>query len=359
MATTATRRKPTAAKKTAKTKTKTSAGRGASPAAIRERRDEIQRENRNRTAAAATLQEKYFGLSIGFQWLSVERALSAEHKQTAADSLETDAKMLSTRRKLFDTRAESWERVQEVRRTLYKEWREKGFPFPVAGVRLFKREDFDKWMQKIETARDQLRDAVQAFQDVWPEIIRDAESKLGTTFDRTDYPADIRPFFEIKSEIPSLEPPEYLQTMSPEVYREQCEAVRARFAEAVTLMESTALETLNGFLENLSTRLSGTDDKGRPQQLRESAITNLRDFVNEFREKSIGSSAELDQLVARVEELATANNVDTLRDNAEARARAGELAAELKSKAADMLRARPIRKITLAGTKASTSNPEA
>ena len=315
-------------------------------------------ERQGRAAAAETLQERYFGLSIGFQWLSVERAFDADDKQTAADSVDADARFISARRKLFDTASAAWKRVTEIRRALYGEWRTLGVPFPVAGVRLFRREHFAQWQERIATARAALAEAVEQFQTEWPKLIRQAESKLGRTFDREDYPADIRGSFSIQCDFPSLEAPEYLQTLNPEAYREQCEAVKARFAEAVTLAESTALDALNTMLTNLATRLAGTDNQGRPQQIRESALENLREFCLWFRATSVNSSADLDALVARVDTLATENAVDTLRDNADRRAAVATVAAELQGAAASMLRARPVRKITFAGTKAGAAGAE-
>jgi hypothetical protein len=57
-------------------------------------------------------------------------------------------------------------------------------------------------------------------------------------------------------DFPSVEPPPYLQRLSPELYRQECERARARFDEAIRLAEAAFTEELARLVEHLTERLT-------------------------------------------------------------------------------------------------------
>ena len=77
-----------------------------------------------------------------------------------------------------------------------------------------------------------------------------------------------------------MEPPPYLQQLSPELYRQESERVTARFDEAVRLTEQAFLDELSGLLSHLTERLAGAED-GKPKVFRDSAVENLREFAGD------------------------------------------------------------------------------
>jgi hypothetical protein len=102
--------------------------------------------------------------------------------------------------------------------------------------------------------------------------------------------------------------------LNPELYAEQSRRVSQRFERAVELAEQTFMEELDRLVNHLAERLSGDED-GRPKIFRDSAITNLGEFFNRFRELNVGSSEQLDELVVRCEQLMNGVQPQTLRDN--------------------------------------------
>ena len=45
--------------------------------------------------------------------------------------------------------------------------------------------------------------------------------------------------FPIDADFPSVEPPDYLQRLNPQLYEQECQRVSQRFDEAVRLAEET------------------------------------------------------------------------------------------------------------------------
>lgn len=315
-----------------------------------------QAQSRNDSRAAERLSEDYFGLSLGFQWLATTRALETNHVARAAGELNAEADRISASRKLFDKSATAWKALTAFRSQLRKQWEAEGLPYPVAGIRLFPRTRLAEWTERIEQARAELRRLAAELQAVWPDLIAEARRALGDVFNAADYPASIEDQFAIVSHVPNLAPPEWLRDVAPAVYDAEMAAAKARFLESVSLAEAAAVAQVNDLLTALRDRLTGRDEEGRPLQVREASLANLREFVTWFRSVSIGNNSALDEVVSRVETLANSTTTEALRTDAAARSGAAQTAAELQTLTAAMLQARPLRKITLAGTKANGSN---
>ncbi|NLE37490.1 MAG: hypothetical protein GX621_05635, partial [Pirellulaceae bacterium] len=120
--------------------------------------------------------------------------------------------------------------------------------------------------------------------------------------------------FDIAWEFPAVEPPDYLRRLNPELYRQECQRMRERFGEAVRLAEEAFTSELARLVSHLTERLAGTED-GKPKIFRDSAVTNLTEFFERFRELNIGSSDELDRLVADARRVIRGVEPQSLRDN--------------------------------------------
>ena len=126
------------------------------------------------------------------------------------------------------------------------------------------------------------------------ELRTAAQQRLGRLFNLSDYPASLSGLFAVEWNFPSIEPPDYLRQLNPELYEQECRRVSARFDEALQLAEQAFLAELSQLVTHLSDRLSGTED-GKPKVFRDSAIANLNEFFERFKHLNIGSNDELDQ----------------------------------------------------------------
>ena len=93
------------------------------------------------------------------------------------------------------------------------------------------------------------------------------------------------------------------------------------------LAETAFIEEMSRLVSHLTERISGSED-GPPKVFRDSAIENIREFFQRFRELNVHSSEQLDQLVEQSQRILNGVDPQALRDTAQLRQRvSGELSA--------------------------------
>ena len=162
--------------------------------------------------------------------------------------------------------------------------------------------------------REELDQAVERLDRHYAELQNAARLQLGSLFNPADYPASLEGMFAVSWDFPSVEPPDYLRQLNPEIYEQECQRMRQRFDEAVQLAEQAFLEELQQLVGHLSERLSGQTD-GKPKVFRDSAVNNLSEFFQRFRNLKIRSNQQLDQLVEQCQGVVRGVEPQLLRDN--------------------------------------------
>ena len=157
---------------------------------------------------------------------------------------------------------------------------------------------------QLRETQVELRETVRSLDRCWGELVDQARKRLGDLFDVTDYLPSIADEFEITWDYPATTPPDYLRSVAPEIYESECNRVRERFTEAVKIAETAFAEELGSLVSHLAERLSGESD-GKPKVFRDTAVTNLNEFLERFRRLSIGTDESLEQLVDQARSLVT------------------------------------------------------
>ena len=251
---------------------------------------------------------------VSFTWLGVRKSLSSSQKDQAANHFGAESKFLSAGKKLIDTSHPAFKAVTNVRSQTITYWKEASLPFPEPGIRLIRLDAIEEFNRKMALYQVQLEDAVRTLDQHYEELRNAARERLGELFDPADYPATLVGMFAIEHDFPSVEPPQYLQHFSPEMYRQECQRVQSRFDEAVQLAEQAFMEELSRLVEHLTERLSGQDD-GKPKVFRDSAIANLTEFFERFRSLNVRSNEQLDELVLSAQRIVQGIEPQQLRDN--------------------------------------------
>ena len=251
---------------------------------------------------------------VSFTWLGVRKSLSSSQKDQAANHFGAESKFLSAGKKLIDTSHPAFKAVTNVRSQTIAYWKEVSLPFPEPGIRLIRLDAIEEFNRKMAIYQVQLEDAVRTLDQHYEELRNAARERLGELFDPADYPATLVGMFAIEHDFPSVEPPQYLQHFSPEMYRQECQRVQSRFDEAVQLAEQAFMEELSRLMEHLTERLSGQDD-GKPKVFRDSAIANLTEFFERFRSLNVRSNEQLDELVLSAQRIVQGIEPQQLRDN--------------------------------------------
>jgi hypothetical protein len=294
--------------------------------------------------AARRLRTTMAAVRVSFTWLGVRKTLTAEQRAEAAEPFGANAQFLSAGKKLIDTKHPAYKAVTAVRGKVQSYWKSLSLPYPEPGLRLIRQDKIDEFATKMREFQEELAEAVETLDRRYAELKATARNRLGSLYNSTDYPASLRGLFSIEFDFPSVEPPDYLQQLNPQLYEQECQRVQSRFDEAVKLAEEAFTAELAKLVSHLTERLSGQAD-GKPRIFRDSAVENLTEFFQRFRALNVRSSEQLDQLVGQAQQVIRGVEPQDLRDNAGLRQHVATEMSQVQSVLDGLLVDRPRRNI--------------
>jgi len=281
---------------------------------------------------------------LSLSWLGTRKTLTADQKALAADAFGAEGTFLSAGKKLLDTKHPSFKAVTNVKGRIVSLWKAMSLPYPEPGLRLIRQDQIEVFNGQMEIRKDELDESVRQLDVHYAELKSAARQRLGTLYDSADYPESLRGMFQVAWDFPSIEPPNYLQQLNPDIYRQECERVAARFDEAVRLAEQAFTEELQQLVAHLTERLTGQTD-GKPKVFRDSAVNNLTEFFERFRELNVRSSEDLDGLVEQCQGIVRGVQPQNLRDDQGLRQHVATELGQVKGVLDDLLVDRPRRNI--------------
>ena len=305
------------------------------PIAEKAQREVRPAQRLRRTMAAAR---------ISLSWLGVHKTLTTEQKARAAESFGAEGQFLSAGKKLLDTRHPAFKAVTTVKSQIRSYWKGVSLPYPEPGIRLIRQDGIENFDAQMNEFRYELEDAVGELDQQYSELQRLARTRLGSLFNPADYPRSLTGLFAVEWDYPSVEPPDYLRQLSPELYEQERIRVAARFDEAVQLAEQAFATEFTGLVAHLTERLSGQED-GKPKIFRDSAVTRLTEFFDRFRTLNVRSSDELDHLVQQAQEAVQGIAPQHLRDGVSLRQQVCRDLTAIQSSLDGLLVDRPRRNI--------------
>lgn len=281
---------------------------------------------------------------LSFTWFGVRKSLTPAQKALAAESFGAEGEFLSAGKKLIDTKHPAFRAVTAIRGRVQSVWKGMTLPFPEPGIRLLRRDQVERFDSLMTDLRAELADEVANLDAHFAELKATARNRLGRLFNSDDYPDSLLGLFGMEWEFPAVEPPSYLQQLSPELYEQERQRIASRFDEAVRLAEQAFAEELSKLVGHLTERLSGSED-GKPKVFRDSAVANLGEFFERFKQLNIRSNEDLDNLVSQAQRVVRGVAPQTLRDDRSVRERvAGQLSA-VQASLDGMMIDRPRRRI--------------
>jgi hypothetical protein len=283
-------------------------------------------------------------MRLSFAWFGTRKTLSSAQKSQAAESFGAEGDVISAGKKLIDTRDPVFRAVTSIRTRTGSYFKGISLPYPEPGIRLIRQGDLDEINLHMGEFKDELAEAVRDLDGRFDELKSAARQRLGDLFNEADYPASLLGLFDMAWDFPSVEPPDYLQRLNPQVYQQECQRVQTRFDEAVRLAETAFTEELAKLVDHLAERITGEDD-GRPKVFRDSAVENLQGFFERFRSLNIQSNAELDDLVDRAQRVVAGVEPQQLRDSGDLRQQLATQLSSVQSSLDQMLVDRPRRNI--------------
>ena len=217
-------------------------------------------------------------------------------------------------------------------------------PYPEPGIRLIRQDQIEAFNTQIESLKGELDEAVRQLDQHYAELKSAARDRLGSLYNPADYPGGLLGLFQVAWDYPSVEPADFLAQLNPEIYQQECERVAARFDEAVQLAEQAFIEELQDLVSHLTERLNGQADN-RPKIFRDSAVNNLTEFFQRFRQLNVRSNDQLDNLVAQCQQIVRGVEPQTLRDSQGVRQRVATQLSQVENVLDTLLTDRPRRNI--------------
>ena len=141
--------------------------------------------NRLRTTMAA--------VKLSFTWLGVRKTLAPEQRTTAARAFHADRELLSASKLILDTKNPAYRAVAAVRSEASSYWRTVTLPFPEAGIRLLPQASLSTFASTMQTYRERLQEAARELGGQYDTIKSEAERRLGTLYNASDYPQTLKP----------------------------------------------------------------------------------------------------------------------------------------------------------------------
>jgi hypothetical protein len=296
------------------------------------------------TSPSQRLRTTMAAVRVSLSWLGVRKSLTAEQKSQAADTFGAEGAFLSAGKKLLDTTHPAFKAVTAIKGRIIALWKSMALPFPEPGIRLIRQDQIENFNTQIALLRDELDAAVRQLDEHFADLKAAARDRLGSLYNPADYPTSLLGLFQVAWDYPALEPPEYLQQLSPDIYRQECERVSARFDEAVQLAEQAFIEELQALVSHLTERLTGEADS-RPKVFRDSAVSNLTEFFQRFRSLNVRSNDQLDALVAQCQQIVRGVEPQSLRDSQGVRQRVATQLSQVENVLDTLLTDRPRRNI--------------
>jgi hypothetical protein len=287
-------------------------------------------------------------VKLAFTWLGVRKTLAPEQRTTAARAFHADRDLLSASKLILDTRNPAYRAVAAVRSEASGYWRNVTLPFPESGIRLLPQNSLGLFANTMAGYRDKLQEAARDLAAQYDAMKSEAQRRLGTLFNLSDYPQTLDGMFDLEVSYPTIDPPAYLMALNPEVYQQEQARVRERFENAVELAEQAFATELQRLVSHLAERLTGLHD-GQPKVFRDSAVENLREFFDRFRQLNIRSNPELDALVEHAQQTITGIEPQQLRDSVRLRQMVANDFEQIQASVGEMLVDRPRRNILRRG----------
>jgi hypothetical protein len=246
---------------------------------------------------------------------------------------------------LLDVKHPAFRAVTAIRGKIQAYGKGLSLPYPEPGIRLIRQDKVEEFAAQMADFRVELDDAVQNLDRHYGELKRAAVERLGSLYNPSDYPETLVGLFAVAWDFPSVEPPDYLMQLSPALYEQERARMEARFEEAVRLAERAFTEEFARLVEHLAERVTGVGEDGQPKVFRDSAVNNLSEFFQRFRELNVRSNEQLDELVERAQRAVRGVDAQELRDSQGLRQRVATQLSQVQSALDGMLVERPRRRI--------------
>lgn len=187
-----------------------------------------------------------------------------------------------------------------------------------AGVYLVPIKMVQRIDRRLQEKLVERRALVAQLADELPGLIEEAKPRLRDVFNAFEYPtpAQILELFSLTYNYFTFDSPEALKAISTEIFERETEKAQEWWLAAKAGGDDMLTEQAVEVVTHLHKRLSGDVGEGeRLKGLRESAVSALTEFFDDFADRNLADNTKLADIVARGKALLSGVDVNTLRNN--------------------------------------------
>ena len=192
-------------------------------------------------------------------------------------------------------------------------------PFPIKGCVLVPKKLIPDIQEHLKEIEWHYNSAVEDFLYWYPQTVKDAKESLGELFDECDYPTQeaIKNKFRFQWRYITIGP-SVSRVLPPSIYKEEVKKFQELMEQARSEAITALREEFVDLVSNIADKLQNHDD-GRPRRLRDAAVENLKQFLDNFSSRNIFEDAQLSELVEQCRGIITNTNAKTIRGNTQVR----------------------------------------
>lgn len=192
-------------------------------------------------------------------------------------------------------------------------------PFPIKGCVLVPKKLIPEIQEHLKEIEWHYNSAVEDFLYWYPQTVKDAKESLGELFDECDYPTQeaVKNKFRFQWRYITIGP-SVSRVLPPSIYKEEVKKFQELMEQARSEAITALREEFVDLVTNIADKLQNHDD-GRPRRLRDAAVENLKQFLDNFSNRNIFEDAQLSELVEQCRGIITNTNANAIRGNTQVR----------------------------------------
>lgn len=188
-------------------------------------------------------------------------------------------------------------------------------PFPIKGCVLVPKKLIPEIQEHLKEIEWHYNSAVEDFLYWYPQTVKDAKESLGELFDECDYPTQeaVKNKFRFQWRYITIGP-SVSRVLPPSIYKEEVKKFQELMEQARSEAITALREEFVDLVTNIADKLQNHDD-GRPRRLRDAAVENLKQFLDNFSNRNIFEDEQLSELVEQCRGIITNTNANAIRGN--------------------------------------------
>lgn len=192
-------------------------------------------------------------------------------------------------------------------------------PFPIKGCVLVPKKLIPEIQEHLKEIKWHYNSAVEDFLYWYPQTVKDAKDSLGELFDECDYPTQemIKNKFRFQWRYITIGP-SVSRVLPPSIYKEEVKKFQELMEQARSEAITALREEFVDLVTNIADKLQNHDD-GKPRRLRDAAVENLKQFLDNFSSRNIFEDAQLSELVEQCRGIISNTNANAIRGNTHVR----------------------------------------